>query len=71
MTLRPVARLLREAGGFFLQNFVCAATTTFYMCLIAHYMPSRCPPYNKANILSHAIILLTFMTTTLSKVRHV
>jgi hypothetical protein len=68
LILTGLVGLLKDAGGFFLQNFVCAATTTFYMCLIARYMPSRCPPYNKANLLSHAILLLTFMMTTLSKV---
>ena len=50
-------------GGFLLPMAAAVSITTYMLCLVASKRPSKTDPYNTANIMSHAITLVTLISS--------
>ena len=50
-------------GGFLLPMGAAVAVTTYVLCLVVTKRPSKTDPYNTANIISHAITLVTLISS--------
>ena len=54
-------------GGYFCVALLSMTITTTMMCMIIAHRPSRTGPYNTANIMAHAFMLMTIYSTVALK----